>query len=358
MPPKFQPPRQDRPQQPPNSLADADKIAINKSVAKKRRQKQYSDVFIITTTSEPTPGDLAKLYIDIHNHLLDHASAQVDHNVDFGAPEGGYPPGFDPVIGAGVPVTSPSSKRGNYFIIQITGRAGEPTLQFAIRYDNLYCVGFRALYTHNDARTKRWYSFGPITNLQCETFPRVDKSGYPEAYKDLSEVKIHPKVIRNVYTHFVYFELEPHTTPDGLVLKDTFFVIVCEGTRYKFAQQLAYSGMRPGSRVPARVTILMSDLIHDWSNVSEAILLLWLAEEEERLHLGASARDVARLELANYEKYAGLVTFRDADGELQLDLLAGRSLYAMLHRDVLRKIYIRKLNFTRHIPRELEPVVY
>lgn len=354
MPPKFQP-RQDRPQQPPNSLADADKIAINKSVAKKRRQKQYSDVFIITTTSEPTPGDLAKLYIDIHNHLLDHASAQVDYNVDFGAPEGGYPPGFDPVIGPGVPVTSPSSERGNYFIIQITGRAGEPTLQFAIRYDNLYCVGFRALYTHEDAKAKKWYSYGPITTLKCETFPGVIKSGYPEPYKDLSKVKIYPNVIRNVYTHFVYFELDPRTTPDGYVLKDTFFVIV---TRYKFAQQLAYSGMRPGSIVPAIVTTLMSDLIRDWSNVSEAILLLWLAEEEERLHLGASARDHATHVLANYEKYAGLVTFRDADGELRLDLLAGRSLFAMLHRDVLRKIYIRKLNFMRPIPGKLEAVVY
>ncbi|KAM3299181.1 hypothetical protein ACQJBY_040589 [Aegilops geniculata] len=187
MPPKKQkPPRPDPPQQPPRSLVEAQNIAVQKTQAKIPRQTQYKDVSIISMPCDPTPGDLAKLYIDIHNHILEIASAVIEKDVDFLVPQGGYPEGFDSYIEKGIPVTSPDTQRYyTFFIIQIIGRPGEPILQFAIRHDNLYCVGFRALYPIDDEKAKHWYSYGPRALMQSLVFPYVNESKYPESYKTL-----------------------------------------------------------------------------------------------------------------------------------------------------------------------------
>lgn len=185
------PPRQ---QQPPHTLKEADKLAVARSLAKKPRQSKYEEVHIITMSCDPTPLDLAMFYIAIHNHILDVSAASINHNVAFEEPAGGYPEDFNPGIHDDVPVLSPHSVRFTYFIVEFTGRNGEPTLQFAVRHDNLYCCGFRALYPGDNPLKKKWYSFGPVSMMSSDVFPKVEKSNYPEGYNKCDQVTIYPGV--------------------------------------------------------------------------------------------------------------------------------------------------------------------
>lgn len=159
-----------------------------------------------------------------------------------------------------------------------------------------------------------------------------------------------------MYLHFALFHLDPKPTEAGYIFKDTLFVTVCEGSRYKFAQKLTHAGIR--ALRPVKVTDLMVQLIKDWGNLSLALLMLWLAQEEARLSLGRAAPDRAEAKLSKFAKYRSLITLRDPDGTYRLDLLAGRSLFALLHSDEMRKVHMRNLNFARAIPEKLEQVAY
>lgn len=77
-------------------------------------------------------------------------------------------------------------QKKTYFIIEIDGGEGQPTLQFAVCHVNLYIVGFRVLPPGVDQNTVPWYSFGKVDLMKSDCFSDVKKSGYDEGYKTMS----------------------------------------------------------------------------------------------------------------------------------------------------------------------------
>uniref|UniRef100_A0A453DJA1 Uncharacterized protein n=1 Tax=Aegilops tauschii subsp. strangulata TaxID=200361 RepID=A0A453DJA1_AEGTS len=152
-----------------------------------KEQRLHADLFkqikIIQLSCEPTDEELLMFYAEVHNHLLEVASLSINKNVDFFAPEEGFAEGFVPEIAEGLPVLRPQTKNISYFIVEFVGGPGEPRLQFAVRHDNLYCVGFRVLSANDNAKTKAWSSFGDVNLLKCAAFPNVEASRLSESYK-------------------------------------------------------------------------------------------------------------------------------------------------------------------------------
>lgn len=328
--------------------------------AKLPRQTTYDHVKIIRLNCEPTDEELARFYAEIHNHLLEVASVSINKNVDFFEPEEGFADNFDPEIADEVPVLRPETQNVSYFVVELVGGPGEPRLQFAIRHDNLYCVSFRVLFDFDDAKTKDWFSFGEVYLLKCAAFPNVKKSRLSESYASATSVKIHPKVFRRIYTYFSEFNLKSNLVV-GELMKDTFFVTVCEASRFGFVQRLTFHGMHAWE-VPVGLTALMDDIIHDYHDLSVGTLLIWLSELEEKLRVAERARfktdGQLTAALVAFNRYAPHVNFRGPNDHFQLDMVAGKGLYApMFHSEIVRLIGMRLRNYDKKI-RKLTDVSY
>lgn len=306
----------------------AHKAAIDASKARRPRQKSYDDLDRIRMTCDPVEADLARLYLEIHNQMLKVSSVELPGNVSFVEPEGGLPEGFDGRVEDGIPVTSPHCENKTYFIIEIDGGEGQPILQFAVCHVNLYIVGFRVLPPGVDPNTVSWYSFGKVDIMKSDCFPDVKKSGYDEGYKTITKVKMYPGVFRKIYIHFCQYSVHPVTTADGEIYKDTFFVMIAEGSRFAFFQRLTFNGLS----FFVQITKLMGDLIRDWKNVSKAILYLWLAELEHEKPWAQISRADALLAVQAFDHYSQFMEFRDSSGNIQLGLLAGQSVFMLLHQ--------------------------
>lgn len=267
-------------------------------------------------------------------------------NVNFVMPEGGLPEGFDGSVEEGIPVTSPHCEKKTYFIIEIDGGEGQPTLQFAVCHVNLYIVGFRVLPPGVDQNTVPWYSFGKVDLMKSDCFSDVKKSGYDEGYKTITKVTMYPGVFRKIYLHFCQYAQRRVTTPQGEIYKDTLFVMIAEGSRFAYFQRLTFKGLS----IFVQLTKLMGDLIRDWKNVSKAILYLWLAELEHGKPWARILLADALLAVQAYKHYSDYLDFSES--------LAGRSVFMLLHEsDAVRRIRMRLNRFHQPIP-VLEAVDY
>ncbi|XP_044335259.1 uncharacterized protein [Triticum aestivum] len=318
-----------------------------------KEQRLHADLFkqikIIQLSCEPTDEELLMFYAEVHNHLLEVASLSINKNVDFFAPEEGFAEGFVPEIAEGLPVLRPQTKNISYFIVEFVGGPGEPRLQFAVRHDNLYCVGFRVLSANDNAKTKDWSSFGDVNLLKCAAFPNVEASRLSESYKSSKSVRIYPMVFRRIYMYFSKYTCNSAVAV-GELLKDTLFVVICEASRFGFVQRLTFQGMH-AFEVPVGLTDLMDNIIHDYKDLSLGALLIYLYDLEEKLSVAERSRyqteDQLAAALVGFNSYALHVNLRGSDG-----------LYApMFDSEVVRLIHMRLRNFDKNI-RKLTDVSY
>lgn len=182
-------------------------------------------------------------------------------------------------------------------------------------------------------------------------------------------------ILGQIHEYFSTFEINERATADGVILKDTVFFMFGEGQRFWCAQSLCVHHMNSIS--PGQPSPLMSTLIHEWHDISKAILKLWLAvlEEEEgllvknllkkkesdqllvRMHrLEALKTKGGRLismeeaiVLLNHfmVKFSPLISFK-RDGVFDLGSLAGKSLHLIKNCNVdVLKVLMRKDGYWR-----------
>ncbi|XP_044968977.1 inactive TPR repeat-containing thioredoxin TTL3-like [Hordeum vulgare subsp. vulgare] len=167
----------------------AHEMALAATTRKRPTQRSYNDLDKVKITSRPTALQLLHMYKDIHNLFVKYSAALVPRNVCFAQPVGGIPSTFKEELLDGVPVAIPYDKQNLCFFIIEVVIDKDVVFQFPMRFDSMYCCGFRVLELGDDPLEKIWYSFGKVQILPNRLFKNRKKSEAPRRCRSSSESK-------------------------------------------------------------------------------------------------------------------------------------------------------------------------
>uniref|UniRef100_A0A8I6XMM4 Uncharacterized protein n=1 Tax=Hordeum vulgare subsp. vulgare TaxID=112509 RepID=A0A8I6XMM4_HORVV len=269
----------------------AHEMALAATTRKRPTQRSYNDLDKVKITSRPTALQLLHMYKDIHNLFVKHSAALVPRNVCFAQPVGGIPSTFKEELLDGVPVAIPYDKQNLCFFIIEVVIDKDVVFQFPMRFDSMYCCGFRVLELGDDPLEKIWYSFGKVLILPNRLFKNRKKSGLSLAYNNFCKIQIFGGLIAKFCHHFRAFQPLKDDDDNSMAqqFKDSIFFVFSEGSRFWFAMCLSLEGVQCKTVYCVRLTDLMADLIQDYGDTSRLCVYLWLPFLEREMDLAATS---------------------------------------------------------------------